>query len=181
MIIFAYLDENEDKALFEKVYLSYRKQMLYEAQLFVKETSDAEDIVHSVFYLIAAKYWDKIKEIKDARDLRNYLLIATKNTALNYIKKNKKTISLDDPTLIDNDRIDISDDYFIDTVCSQNDYSAIVNVIREMDETYRDVLYYHFVLEMTVSQVAKNLRRPESTVKKQLVRGKKILLKKMGK
>ena len=113
--------------------------------------------------------------------MRNYLLIATKNTALNNIKKNKKSISLDDPTLIDNDRIDISDDYFIDTVCSQNDYAAIVNVIREMDETYRDVLYYHFVLEMTVSQVAKNLRRPESTVKKQLVRGKKILLKKLGK
>lgn len=48
-----------DKALFEKIYISYRKQMLVEARSIVHQDSDAEDIVHNVFYIVASKHWSK--------------------------------------------------------------------------------------------------------------------------
>lgn len=44
-----------------------------------------------------------------------------------------------------------------------------------MGDIYRDALYYHFVLELSVHETAKLLNCKVSTVKKRLVRGKKLL------
>ena len=41
---------------------------------------------------------------------------------------------------------------------------------------YREVLYYHFVLGLTVPEVAKGLDLKLATAKQRLVRGKKALL-----
>ena len=46
-----------------------------------------------------------------------------------------------------------------------------------MDKRYQEVLYYHFALELTVPETAKALGRTKETIKKQLTRGKKILLR----
>lgn len=44
-----------------------------------------------------------------------------------------------------------------------------------MSDIYRDALYYHFVLELSVPETAKLLNCKASTVKQRLVRGKKLL------
>ena len=48
--------------------------------------------------------------------------------------------------------------------------------IARMDEKYRNVLYYHFVLEKSIPETAKLLFQSVSATKQQLVRGKKQLL-----
>ena len=172
-----YLDSDDDKALFESIYISFRKQMFVEAYSIVYSESDAEDIVHSVFYNIVSKHWDRIKGIQDDRDLKNYLLISTKNTAINYRKKMRKIIYSENDEIYEIAGLtEYSDASFIDMICDRYDYVQTVKAIREMNEIYRDVLYLHFVLELSVSQIAVILNRPKSTVKKQLVRGKNKLL-----
>lgn len=172
-----YLDSDDDKALFENIYISFRKQMFVEACSIVHSESDAEDIVHSVFYNIVSKHWDRIKSIQDDRDLKNYLLISTKNTAINYRKKMRKIIYSENDEIYEIAGLtEYSDASFIDMICDRYDYAQTVKAIREMNDIYRDVLYLHFVLELSVSQIAVILNRPKSTVKKQLVRGKNKLL-----
>ena len=83
----AFLDEN-DKQLFERIYYTYRKQMLVVARTILQNESDSEDAVHEVFLKIATKHMGIIKSIELETDIRNYLLKATKNTALNIKKKN---------------------------------------------------------------------------------------------
>jgi len=61
-------------------------------------------------------------------------------------------------------------------ICKKAEYTQILNVISSLDEIYRYSLYYHFVLEMPVKQVAEMLDQSVSTTKKQLVRGKKALI-----
>ncbi len=75
-----------------------------------------------------------------------------------------------------NDIEELSDDTFIETLCNKIDYDQIIEAIKSLNEKYRDVLYYHFVMELTVPQTAKLLDQTTSTTKKQLVRGKKMLL-----
>ncbi|MBQ6825740.1 MAG: hypothetical protein IJP34_03660 [Clostridia bacterium] len=74
----AYLDDENDKELFENIYYSYRKQMLLMAENILKNTNDSEDAVSTVFLRIAQKNWDVVSNIKSPTDLRNYLLKATK-------------------------------------------------------------------------------------------------------
>ena len=144
----AYLDDESDKKLFEEIYLSHRKQMVILAITILGSEDDAQDAVGDVFLRIAQKNWDTVKQIKNNTDLRNYLLKATKNTALNKIKATKKdNVSLDTVIEFDISGIDnLTDNSFLDTVCTKFDYEKVLHAIGSLSEKYRDVLYCHFIM-----------------------------------
>ena len=179
----AYLDDDNDQKLFEDMFLSYRKQMVTFAVTILGNEDDAQDAVGDVFLRIAQKNWDVVRDIKNETDLRNYLLKATKNTSLNKIKtKKKENVSLD--TIIEYDMEDIedlSDDTFLELICNKYEYDKVVQAIKLLNEKYRDAMYCHYVMEMTVLQTAKSLNQTLSATKQQLVRGKKMLLSLLGK
>ena len=121
------IDDESQFGTFEKIYATYRKQMMYLAKSYMKSDFDAEDVVHDVFVRVATRHMKFISDLKNPEDVRNYLLKATKNTALNKLKRKERC-----------------------------------NIAIE-----------------SVSDAAKHLGRNASTAKKQLVRGKKILLNKL--
>lgn len=178
----AYLDDDNDKRLFEDIYLSYRKQMVTLALTILKNKDDAEDSVSDVFLRIAQKNWDIVREIKNETDLRNYLLKATKNTSLNKIKvKKKNNIPLDTVTEYDLSNIpDLIDHAFLEIIYNKARCDTIIKAIESLSDKYRDAMYYHYVMEMTVSQTAKSLNQTVPATKMQLVRGKKMLLHLLG-
>lgn len=179
----AYLDDDNDQKLFEDMFLSYRKQMVTFAVTILGNEDDAQDAVGDVFLRIAQKNWDVVRDIKNETDLRNYLLKATKNTSLNKIKtKKKENVSLDTIMEYDMDGIeDLSDDTFLEVICNKYEYDKVVQAIKLLNEKYRDAMYCHYVMEMTVTQTAKSLKQTLSATKQQLVRGKKMLLSLLGK
>lgn len=174
------LDDEEDKNLFENLYYSYRKQMITVAQSVLQDSSDAEDAVHEVFLRIAVKYMDMIRSIREERDLRNYLLKATKNTALNILQKKKRENSHTVIRECPDDIEDIADDDFVETICERMEYEKVVAAIQQLREPYREALYYHFVMELSVPETAKLLNQTKAATKKQLLRGKKMLMKLLG-
>lgn len=176
-----YFDDDNDKKLFEDIFLSYRKQMVTFAITILGNDDDAQDAVGDVFLRIAQKNWDVVRETDNETDLRNYLLKATKNTSLNKINAKKKYISLDAVMEYNMDStVDLSDDTFLEVICNKCEYDKVVRAIRSLNEKYRDVMYCHYVMEMTVPQTAKSLNQTLSATKQQLVRGKKMLLSLLG-
>lgn len=171
------LEDAEDKSLFEKLYYSYRKQMITVAQSVLQNNDDAEDTVHEVFLRIAVRYMDIIRSIEDEKDLRNYLLKATKNTALNMRQKKKRDVSHTVSEEYLDDVEDIGEKDFVETICERMNYEKVVAAVQNLREPYREALYYHFVMELSVSETAKLLNRTKAATKKQLLRGKKMLMK----
>lgn len=178
----AYIDDENDKKLFEEIYYSYRKQMVSYAAFLLNNEKDSEDAVHNVFLNIARNTWETVKTIDNPVDLRNYLLKATKHASINIIKSSKKeNVSLDrineyDFAVPDN----YSDDEFITTICEKIEYKNIIECIGKLDEIYKNALYYHFVLELSVNDTAKSLNQKVTATHQQLVRGKKMLLDLLG-
>lgn len=169
-------DRSDDRALLERLYHTYKKQMFYLAQSILQDEMAAEDTVQDVFLRIAARHIPVIKKITDPADLRNYLLKATKNTALNQRKRrNMERVSTTDLGEIE----EMPDEDFLDRLCTRAEYDALLRAMEELDEIYRDVLYYHFVMELSVPETALALGRKRETVKKQLARGKKLLLEQL--
>lgn len=123
----------------------------------------------------------RISKIKNSIDLRNYLLKATKHTALDHLRKRRHEKAILDAVNENNLKKDaeVSDDELVDKVCCGIEYERIVEAIASLDEIYREALYYHFVLEMSVPEVAKLLDCKVSTVKQRLLRGKKLLHKQL--
>ena len=175
----ALIDSDEERRKFEDIYYTYREQMYFVAYSVVKNKEDSEDIVHDVFIKIASKYMSTIHHIKDERDLRYYLLSAVKNTAINIInKKEQKNVSISDIAGDVLDRnLQISNDDFLDNLCLKNDCEQVLYAIKNMGKIYRDVLYFYFVVGLNIQEISAILNRKISTTRKQLTRGKQILLK----
>lgn len=75
-----------DEGAFKKIYyLFYKKLFLFSLAL-VKTKEAAEEITEDVFIRI----WQQRSHLSDIHNLRIYLYIATKNTALNYLSKKAK-------------------------------------------------------------------------------------------
>lgn len=181
MLLFLNSINNDDQQIeLEEIYKAYRKQMALTAFSVVHNKSDAEDAVHDVFLRIASNnHMDLIQELKNPNDLRNYLLKAAKNSALNIQNRNKvhKDLLSDLDFSEDSEEIpELSDNDFLNRLCTKLEYDALVEAILSLDERYREIMYYHFVMELTVVQAAKLLGKKIPTAKKLLVRGKKLLL-----
>ncbi len=89
-----------DEEAFKKIYyLFYKKLYLFSLAL-VKTKEAAEEITEDVFIRI----WQKKAQISAIHNLRVYLYIATKNTALSYLSKKAKD-NLTEP--FDNINIDL--------------------------------------------------------------------------
>lgn len=80
-------DQMAYKELFELFYLPLRQFAI----LFVKNRENAEEIVSDVFLSI----WEKRKRLESISNLKVYLYIATKNTALNYLKTQNRYTTVD--------------------------------------------------------------------------------------
>lgn len=181
MLVFylSLIDNDNDRKLFERIYYAHRKQMLTLAFSILENEDDAEDLVHDVFCNIAEKYMQSLQNIKNEQDMKNYLLKATKNSALNKKRDTKPHISLQKSEYMLN-KDDLNDNEFLDMVCNNISYQEVLSAIRSLDKKYEDVLYLHFVIGMTVPEVAEHLNRNKQTVKKQLFRGKILLLEKLS-
>ena len=57
---------------------------------------------------------------------------------------------------------------------------SVSKQIMSFKDTYKDVMYYHFVMELPVIKIAKLLGQTVPATQKQLVRGKKLLLNLLG-
>ena len=181
VLYMSFIDDESHRRLFEEIYLNHRKQMLLVARSVLGSDSDAEDIVHDVFLYIAKKHMAKISTIENDNDLRNYLLKATKHRALDHLRKHRREQATDDGDYEKElkNAAELSDTEFEERICNGIEYSRIVEAIASMNEVYRDALYYHFVLDMSVPEAAKMLNCKTATMKQRLVRGKKLLLKQL--
>ena len=172
-----YTDADNDKQFFEDLFDNYKKQMFLLAMSYLHNESDSEDAVQNTFVRIIKNSRDTVLKIENDTDMRNYLLKATKNSCIDIMRKNSKQNMDSDftsqsvsggPNLIDSE--------FVETICRKAEYEELVLMIKCLDKKYREVLYYHFVLEFSIAETSKILNQNISSTKMQLVRGKKKLM-----
>lgn len=165
------IDNRGEQLQFEELYHAYRKQMFLLANSILHNYHDAEEAVSNAFLGIA-RNMKKINRIEDPKDLRNYVLKATRHASLRVMSEKEHHEKWTYPDVAE----DLSDDGFLDAVCEHSEYERVLEAINQLDQRYKEVLYYHFVLEFTIPEVACLLGQKVSVVKQQLVRGKKLLL-----
>ena len=166
----AVIKEAPDKVRFEYLYNSCRKQMLAVAHRILKNMPDAEDAVQDAL-LGVARYIGSLRQISDDA-LRAYAMTAAKHSALKILQHNRKNESAVRDLEMD---YSVSDSVF-QSVLNSLDSALLLRAMRQLDPIYRDVMLLIFVQEHTVVETADILGRKEETVRKQLQRGKKILI-----
>lgn len=160
------LETNEDKDRFEKLYRMFKQDMYAIAYSILNNKEDAEDAVHQAFIAIANNF-EKVNKIP-SQEIKSYVVIISKNTALNFYKKNKRIAS---------HRIELNDNIAVDDIdfLEQYEYDQLVKVISELPEIYKDVIFLRYLEGFTSKEIAGMLSITSESVWKRLERAKKLL------
>lgn len=163
------IDSDEDKDLFEGLYLKYRKHMKYIALQILGDEYLAEDAVHNAFLKIIT-HLEKFHKI-DCQETKNLIVIFIRSTSIDLYRKRKRefeqidTLDQDIPTEADFSALNVAD---------------ILSAIKTLPEIYRDVLLLKVEYEYTDREIAKILGIKTDTVSKRLERARRQLKKLLG-
>ncbi len=116
--IFNRISDNSDEKAFRQLFDMYAFRLVHFANVFLKNNELSEEAVSDVFF----KIWINRKSIAKIERKKSYLYTAVRNTALNYLEKEKKikAINLED----------IKVDLIVDSICPE---TALIT--KELKET----------------------------------------------
>ena len=165
-----------EQSLLENTYRRYRDAMYSAAFSYLHNEADAEDIVQEVFVRLAQRHMSTVTRLSQDDSLLYYLLTAVRNAAMSHFRKANVRKEL--PVDMDESGLSLpADEIFIDQLNASLDGSDLAGTIDAMEPIYRDVLYQRFILGLSTKEIADISRLPLSTVKKRLLRAKKLLWK----
>lgn len=169
------IDNDIDKNIFEQIYNDYKKRMLFVANRVLHDQYEAEDAVHNALIGIA-KNIDTIKKLESDK-VGSYILTAAYNAALNLAKAKFNENKYYSGNVLNK----LSDDDFFEKLQIRERYDEVITVIDSLKPIFRDVLYLHYVLDLSPKKIGDLLKRKPRTVEKQIERGKQMLLAKLDK
>ena len=165
-----------EQTLLENTYYQHRDAMYAAAFSCLRNEADAEDVVQEVFLKLARKHMPTVKRLSEEGTLLFYLLTTTRNAALDHLKK----ASVQKESPVDPDELPealLADDSFVDQLNASLDVQALTKIIDGMEPMYRDVLIQHFLLDLSVREIAGAAHAPVITIKKRLQKAKQLLWK----
>jgi len=162
------LDENE-RDLLSDLYDKHRHMMAGVAMNILKNHHLTEDAVQQAFVRII-EYLDKLEDV-DSQRTKAYLVIVTKNIAIDICKKNRNTdISYDEFDIEIADSKNMEDD-----LLDQMGHDDVIGKIRALPANYREIMYMKYCENLSIKEIAALLSMNVSLVKKRLERGREKL------
>lgn len=155
---------------FEKIMDKYSEKIIYFIYSFVKNIEIAEDLAQDVFvYILANK-----NNYNFEYSLKTYLFMIGKCRALNYLKKEKRIIYLEDNNLLEQGKIlvDIEDVVF-NNIRNENLKRAISKLKPEQEK----VIYLADIEMLRYDEISKILGKNVGQVKSLIHRARKKLKK----
>ena len=149
--IFFNIRENKTNGI-EELYSKYKKLVYSIAFTISKNKTDAEDIMQLVF--------TKIYEIDSSKlptnNYSSWLYTITKNESINFLKKHKNNISLDNIYDISNNNDELNK--LIDTI-------EFNNLINNLNNKEKEIISLKILSNFSFEEIAKLLNEPIGTVK----------------
>lgn len=127
----------------------------------------AKDVLQDVFM----KTWDYLARKGEIRNIKAFLYQVANNLIIDQYRKRKYNLSLEEmkETGFDVPSKEKKDAYFLAEIRN------ILEIIEKLDPTYRDVLFFRYVDDLSPKDIAEILNESENVISVRLNRGiKKI-------
>lgn len=131
------------------------------ARLFVDHRDAAEDIVQEAFIRLSCSLYRINDPSKAAAYLRSIVLNLARDHNRRGLLSLRHRMPLND---LDADGVD-------ETIAYRTDHQAIVVVLRQLPRRQRDCVALHYLLELSVAEIADTLTISNNSVKTHLKRG----------
>ena len=160
---------NGDNEAFNYLIIKHRKMLTSFIMAYVKDIEIAEDIAQDSFmYMIINKV-----EYDFKFSFKTYLYTIAKSRALNYLKKAKRTIYVED--VIDN-YVNLEANIECEFIVKEN-YNALIKTIKKLKKDQQIVIYLYYFQGFKYKEICKILNQSMSKTKMSIHRAKKLLEK----
>lgn len=159
-----FLQGNEES--FEKIVIRHKDAIIYFIQRYVKSVDIAEDLAQDVFvYILIHK-----KNYKFEYSLKTYLYTIAKSKALNYIKRERRIVELDENQFEDLEELE-------ERVFKDERAENLKKCIQKLKIEYQNAIYLADIEELSYKEIAHVLKKTDSSVKVLIYRARKALEK----
>lgn len=141
----------------------YLKSLIY---TYVKDIQKTEDIIQEVFL----KFYKHLDRFEGRSSIKTYLYRIAVNECQNYLKSwhyRKFEVTEKIKLLISRDSLEMD---YIKREQNQN----IAGLVSKLPIKYREVIWLHYYVEMSVFEIADVLNCSPNTIKTRLARGRKL-------
>ncbi len=166
------IDDPNDRERFVQLHNTYEEYMFNIAMSILNSEALADETVQDCFLKIAEEF-DRVGAVR-SKETKAMLSIMVKNKALDNIDKQHY-----DRTEYIQEDDDFVSDQLISDISSQVGYNQLVQEIKKLDDTYRDILGLRFIYEHTAKEISEILCIPLRTVETRIFRGRRILIEKL--
>jgi len=161
-----------DNTAFSHIFQKYYQALYQFASRFVKDAQTAENIVQEVL----VKLWMNRENCLITSSLKSYLYAATRNTALNYLRIEKKQFSTEDSI---NEQQDITANPE-EQIIKNEMIDSVHRAIEKLPEKCRYIYLMKRYDDLKYHEIAEILDISINTVKTQMKRALKSLLKNLA-
>ncbi len=159
----------KDKEMYAEIIRRYQRKLSHYLRKFIRSHDELEDVLQEVF----VKTYRNLNSFDTDKKFSSWIYRIAHNEALNHLKKNKNSISLDEH------EFDIVDENF--DIKSKIDIKIVRQKIEQafsqMDEKYREPIFLYFFEQKSYDEISEILHIPCSTVGVLIMRGKSIVKK----
>lgn len=155
-----------DKSSFEEIVIRHKDSIIYFIQRYVKSVDIAEDLAQDVFvYMLINK-----RSYKFEYSLKTYLYTIAKSKALNYIKREKRIVQLDEMQFEDLEELE-------EKVFKNEKAENLRKCIKKLKIEYQNAIYLADIEGLNYKEIGHILKKTESSVKVLIHRARKTLEK----
>lgn len=170
-VVLRRLNEGEEAA-FDYFFHRYFPLMQAFARRFIADEGLAEEVVLDVFF----KVWEKRSDFADAKTLKAFLYIATKNASFNALKKDQSRHKHQASSILGHEQTEAS---VIREIVRSEVYATLSLAINTLPEQCRRIIQLIFEEDKKPSEIAEALGITISTVNSQKARGLALLRDKL--
>ncbi len=151
---------------FEEIYKLYFKDVY----LYIRRLSCDEDIAQEITADTFFKALKSIDKFRGDCDIRVWLCQIAKNSYYTYLKKNKRTDSIEDVLYEVPDKSN-----FVDEVVRHDEAKIIRQILHKVDEPYKEVFMWRVYADMSFKEIGQIFSKSENWACVTYHRARKII------
>jgi RNA polymerase sigma-70 factor, ECF subfamily len=152
---------------YETLVKRYQKGLFVFVMRIVYDGHAASDVIQETFI----KTYQHIGDIDTTKKFSTYIFEIAKNTAISFLRRRKKHVSLDQVTDVQEEESFIEEIYRWDVI------RKVRSTVSGLPKKYRQVISLYYFDELSYEEISKKLSLPINTVRTHLKRAKEQLKK----
>ena len=159
----------KDQELYQEVVNRYQDKLMRYANFLVGDENKAADVVQEAFI----KAFVNLKSFNTKKKFSSWIYRIVHNESINYLKKHKKEISLEDNDWI---KKTIKSKHNVEKDFTKKEITNMIKLsFKKIPLKYSEVLTLFYLEEKSYEEISDVLRMPTGTVGTRINRGKKQL------